>query len=440
MLELTALCIRSFKSYPDREYLFSDGTLEYRVFSKEYLAVGSVYELTCDSKGNSFNLINHAQKSLSDSKKLYAQICEKLESKLSVSSSLLLENETTLKFRPKLVEIAKKLFVAKKLSRPILLRFHGDADGISSAIALSSFISSRAYQQNSAIYSVKDALFDIDQLGQDPNPLVIFVDFGCAKLNLEGISILSSAGIEVIVVDHHPYEQKLPILYFNSVDYSENGSKYPAGYLCSEIANLLGVSKETLIDLSKTACAGDKSDILPLEKQNIAKALVLDFLAAHASFGNKLDFYKSVLQKEELFTSLFNRASEEIIAASAKARRTIKETKISNTRFFIFSLEDSVTKGEWPPSSKVTTFIFEELVKENPNDPIVCIGTNPRTLILRISDAAIAEGFETNSIAQKLKFAMPDFVESGGGHAKAGAIRVKEGFVSEVLRHLLREV
>jgi RecJ-like exonuclease len=200
----------------------------------------------------------------------------------------------------------------------------------------------------------------------------------------------------------------------------------------------LGSSKDFLLDLSKTACAADKSNVFEIDQKSVDKALVLDFLCAHASFGNKLEFYKSVLSKSDLFDSLLIRAKDEIIASSNKAKRTIKETIIQKTRFFVFSLEDSVTKGEWPPSSKVTTFIFEQLVKEFPNDPIVCIGTNPKTIILRINDLAINEGFETNVIVEKLKSSMPDFIESGGGHPKAGAIRVKEGFVKDVLNQILR--
>lgn len=438
MLELTALCTKTYRSFNDREYLFFDGEQEYKIIAKDYLATGSIYHLFCTQKGNSFVLDKFESLNSSDSKTAYEKICKKIAAKVSSASSLLLSNEDTLKFGEGLLIVAKKLFVAKKLNRPTLLRFHGDADGICSAIAMTSFLNCRTYQQNSAIYSVRDALFDIDQLGQDPNPLVVFVDFGSAKANFEGISILQSAGVEVLIVDHHPYEEKPPCTYFNSVDYCENGSKYPAGYLCSEIANILGSSKDFLLDLSKTACAADKSNVFEIDQKSVDKALVLDFLCAHASFGNKLEFYKSVLSKSDLFDSLLIRAKDEIIASSNKAKRTIKETIIQKTRFFVFSLEDSVTKGEWPPSSKVTTFIFEELVKEFPNDPIVCIGTNPKTIILRINDLAINEGFETNVIVEKLKSSMPDFIESGGGHPKAGAIRVKEGFVKDVLNQILR--
>ena len=94
-------------------------------------------------------------------------------------------------------------------------------------------------------------------------------------------------------------------------------------------------------------------------------------------------------------------------------------------------------RGEWPPSSKITTRVFDKLKGEN---ALICIGYTERSIIMRLNDAAVSAGLGANLLAEKMKASMGDFIEGGGGHAKAGAIRVKEGFVKEVLGQLLAEL
>jgi RecJ-like exonuclease len=102
-----------------------------------------------------------------------------------------------------------------------------------------------------------------------------------------------------------------------------------------------------------------------------------------------------------------------------------------------FPLENIVRKGEWPPSSKITTRVFDKMKDEK---PILCLGYTDRTIIMRLNDAAAALGLSANALAEKMKTSMADFVEGGGGHVRAGAIRARKGFVKEVLGQILKEV
>jgi RecJ-like exonuclease len=154
------------------------------------------------------------------------------------------------------------------------------------------------------------------------------------------------------------------------------------------------------------------------------------------SFGNNLDFYRNVMQNPELFTSIMRQADEAINDAAGKAMAKMKRQGEGAVEIITFPLEGIARKDEWPPSSKITTRVFDKLKAEK---PLLCIGYTDRSIIMRLNDAAVARGLDANALAAKLKTTMADFVEGGGGHMKAGAIRVKADFVKDVLNELVRE-
>ena len=437
------MIIKSTRGYgAEREFIATDGETDYSFVSKESIYLGQLLELDGEIDGTKIKVKTISVLKGKEAKEIESEIETKLARKFQIlNSPQILDCEMSRKIWPKIIEAAGKIMVAKKLGRPTIIRFHGDADGICSALAISSITYAKTYQQNSAIYGVRDALFDIETLGQEIRPLAIFVDFGSNDANYEGIKLLQSAGIEVMIIDHHPYSSPHPSWLLNPIDSeAQNGSKYPAGYLCAEIAAAAGADLLRMKELAKAACAGDKSEILQSDEKDITKALVLDFLAAHASFGNKLEFYKNVLAKEELYNSLAKQAEEEIAEAAKKAIKTVKEEKVGEITTYMFSLEPLVTKGEWPPSSKITTRVCDTLNLEKQNEPIFIIGYNPKTIIMRLNQKAAALGLDTNIIAKKALEVMPDFVESGGGHQQAGSIRVKEGFVKDVLNQIINDM
>lgn len=338
---------------------------------------------------------------------------------------------------PDLKRAAFELTFAKKSARSVLLRFHGDADGIAGAFAISAVLRVKSFQQNSAIYSVRDALRDISLIGQENAPMVILLDFGSSDDCTEALDLLAAGGIDYLVVDHHPYTQKDNGRIINPFKFGENASKYTAGVLSCEIAIACGLEQEKALSLAKIACSGDKSDVVHNDDEDAKKAMVLDFLASHISFGNNLEFYKNVMEKDELFRSILEQATESIESAAEKAIGRSKHIAIKELNVYYFPLEGIVKRGEWPPSSKVTTRVYDKL---GPKGALICIGYTERSIIIRINDGGIALGYSANELARMMRESMEDFVEGGGGHAKAGAIRVKEGFAKDVLNELIRKV
>ncbi len=405
-----------------KEYTLTDGNLEFSFQDSRTYHQGSFVSFELDGT----TPVNIKVLADEEAREAYRKIRDSVSVK---EGPLLLKDEITEMLAPKLKEAAKEIVASKKCGRTVHVRFHGDADGISAAFAINSVCHLKSFQQNSAVYSVKDALRDIGNFGQD-DPLILLLDFASSDQSLAGLELLKAAHIQHMIIDHHPIGRNSDVV--NPFTVTENGSRYTAGYLASEIAAMAGLDVEEAMDNAKVACAGDKSGILGSDESDREKAMVLDFLAAHSSFGNNLEFYRKVMKSEELFSSILLQARESIDDASSKV--AIKE-RSGKVRALHFSLENIVTKGEWPPSSKITTKIFED---NDTDAPLVVLGYNDRTIIIRLNDGAEKQGVSANGIAEQIKSSMGQFVEGGGGHVRAGAIRVKKGFVESVLNEIFR--
>lgn len=374
-----------------------------------------------------------------EAQKAYDRVAANVKKSAAVPAAPpLLDDELTAKLWPSMKEAALTLLCAKKLGRAVLLRFHGDADGVCGAFAITSVVNCRAFQQNSAIYSVRDALRDMAAIGQENRPLIVLLDFGSSDASMEGLGLLKAAGIESLIIDHHPPGKSNTWQMVSPFRVADNVSRYTAGYLACEIAVACGLPKERGMELARVACSGDKSDILASGEDDMRKALVLDFLASHVSFGNNLDFYKNVMSKDELFRSIMQQADESIEDAAEKAVAKSKKQQEGALEIVSFPLEALVKKGEWPSSSKITTRVYDKLCAQG-DRPILCLGYTDRSIIIRLNDRAAALGLSANELAEKIKSVMADFVDGGGGHVKAGAIRVKRGFSKDVLNELLRQ-
>jgi RecJ-like exonuclease len=436
LLELEGIVFRLRYFHGKKEYLVTNGKSDFSFSADDSIAQGSCIHLQGESTaGGMIRPLKLSVASGEDERRIYLNVRERIAESLSLPKEPpILNDENTRKFWPQLVRAASEILIAKKLGRFVVLHFHGDADGIVSAFAISSIIRCKALQQNAAVYSVKDALRDLAANGQE-RPLVILLDFGSASR--EGLDILRAAGVEYLVIDHHPYEQKENDAIVNPLKADAGFSKYTAGYLACEVACACGMNREEWYHWAKVACSGDKSEILNSGPEDAQKAMVLDFLASHVSFGNNLEFYKKVMGQDELFRSIAQQADESIEEAAQKAIGKMKVSESEKLKIISFPLENIVKKGEWPPSSKITTRVFDKLKGEK---PLLCMGYTNRSIIMRLNDAAAGLGLSANTLAEKMKTSMADFVEGGGGHVRAGAIRAKKGFVKEVLGQLVASI
>ncbi len=426
----------------ERKYFLKTGDASINFKSRDFFGNGAIVSLEGILESLADFTVKPEKITLLEGKEAddaYREIEKKTMHNAEINDSLLFENPASTALKGKISEIARKFIAAKELNRYVLLRFHGDADGIAGALALRKFLRFRAYQQNSAVYSPRDAVNDLGNLHHENKPLVVLLDFGTNEQSIDGLKLLKAGNLEVICIDHHPMhadaESNASVLLSPwTVEGLEDQSKYTAGYLASEIANACGAETG---NLAKIACAGDKSDVSEPGDEDRKTALVLDYLGAHTSFGNSLEFYAEVLKKEELYSSIYSQASEKINEALERAVPKVKKSEKNGIIVYTVQLEGVVEPKEFPNRSKVTTAVFEHFKTDL---PMITIGYGKRTLILRGNDAFLKRGNSFSEIVKKLSSSMKDFIMSGGGHAKAAAVRVEEGYEKSTVDRLIEEL
>lgn len=424
----------------------TDGRDDYGIITAEHLHHGDAVHVEGEPAGEMRIIATHILSAVGErADSIRKKVEENIVSSVPQSPAIL-KDQVTQSLWPLMRRAALKLMAAKKLGRSVILRFHGDADGICGAFALTKILPCRSFQQNSAAYTVRDALRDMAAIGQESHPLAILLDFGSGENCSEGLSLLKAAGIEYLVIDHHPMGRRAEgnASIVNPFKMAKEASRYTAGYLACEIAAACGLPEERARALARIACIGDKSAILGSDDADASKALVLDYLAAHTSFGNNLDFYRNVMEKQDLFDSIARQADETIEEAAGKAMKGMKTSSSEKIDIASFPLEGIAKRGEWPPSSKITTRVYDKLraraAGTGARRAVACIGYTDRSIIIRLDDAAASMGLNANELAMSVSQSMADFVEGGGGHAKAGAIRAKPGFVKEIVNELIRQM
>ncbi len=330
------------------------------------------------------------------------EIYDKVVSNITVEGDLKYLPEG---MKDRVLDFARELKIAKILNKRVGIRFHGDADGITSALIINKILRINSSQHHGVFYRPKDAIRDLEQ----NYDLLLLLDFGSSKESQDGLKIIESES-KVLIIDHHPPENSNSLNPWNF----NHDSRITTGVICGELAQLFGIDCELEMKIS---CAADKSDYLKPSEDHKKTALALDYAAMHSA-GN-LKFYQKIISKESLRDALYLEAKE-------KVDSVVEKTKIKTTgNIAYFNLDDLVKKGEWPPPGKVTTEIFERYSFD------AVIGKVKKTLILRSSNLNLLQ------VIERIKSMFGDIIESGGGHKKAGSIRVKEGFEEDVLNQLV---
>ncbi|MDO8339637.1 MAG: OB-fold nucleic acid binding domain-containing protein [Candidatus Burarchaeum sp.] len=331
--------------------------------------------------------------------------------------------------------------------RPILIRYNGDADGICAGLALKRAIESvmggdvkrRLFfaQNNPAIYSPGDALRDISIIRMLPErmekPLFLLVDFAANSESVEALELVKGAGVELAIIDHHPFDSKAPTLLdcFVSPLTCNGTSHYCAGLLAGEVAKR--VSDVDVSDLQRTAMAGDKSRLAAPSEEHERLATAVDFLAIYQKDTSTLDFFDTSFQDKAFMESVYNQAVAKMRQSHAIAKEFVKIKDLPNGfKLCKIKLDAAAKKGEFPTKGKTTGSIHDELAAQN-DVPIVTLGYGERMISIRANLKAKERGFNASRMIDQLKAEMKNAVESGGGHDVAASIKVNKGFGKIVL-------
>jgi len=328
--------------------------------------------------------------------------------------------------------VARKLKVAELLSSFNVMRYHGDADGISAAFQLS-FLPALKFQQNGPHYTARDALTDVQNAQHAPAKLLLLLDF--VGEEEEGLEIAKAGGFDVVVLDHHEHKPHEGVLEVNPWHYGLDSS-YTAGYLAYEVARLLGKGQEEWLGPS---LAGDKSELFPYTKEDRERALVMDFLATTSS-SSSLDFYRKTLSDQALFKTILMQAEDSMLELKQIIVRMVKKRQVGNATVYLLNTDAVKRRRDFPSRAKLTTLLFE-MVKDK---EALAIGYSSRVVTFRLSPSLAEKGVDVRRIIEDIKAKYSDIVVSGGGHPRAGSVIFLEGYkdlvVEEALKALARAV
>ena len=137
---------------------------------------------------------------------------------------LMVESEVIARLRPKMKEVAKEIRRAILKSKPIVVRHHADADGMSAAVAIEAAIlplirevggadaeyyNYRRAPSKAPFYELEDVTKDLSYALEDHSrhdqkmPLIVLLDNGSTEEDVPAMKQAQIYGLEMLVVDHH---------------------------------------------------------------------------------------------------------------------------------------------------------------------------------------------------------------------------------------------
>jgi len=139
-------------------------------------------------------------------------------------AGFLVESAIMAKLKPAMLSVAKEIRRAVFKSKPIVLRHHADADGITAAMAIETAIlplikevggpdaeyyNYRRAPSKAPFYELEDVTKDLSYALEDQTrhgqkmPLVILMDNGSTEEDVPAMKHAQVYGLEMLVVDHH---------------------------------------------------------------------------------------------------------------------------------------------------------------------------------------------------------------------------------------------
>ena len=374
------------------------------------------------------------------------------------SASILPDDEVLLRMGKDFEKAASiiKSYVDRR--SPIVIRYHGDCDGICSAISIYLSIKRMVgekdwpeyrkklliFKNPSPMYSIPSVLDDIElvrHMQSSAPPLAILLDFSVNSESLETLKTLRRTKFDIVIADHHPPEAEVKQIATLLVSPWLHGgnSDYAAGLVAGEIARKLrpfdGIS-----ELEKISLTGDRSKLPIKQEEHInRKALVLDFMSSSDDFAESLETYYPVLKDSKKVDSVYKTAMKKIEDVRKQALNYSKLKELDNGFKVVLVRLEKLKVGKFPPKGRICGEVHDEFSKKL-DAPLVTVAYNDRAMHIRANTKAREAGFNANRLIGELKSEMSNAIESGGGHDVAAGIRLNAGFERMVRDELVKKI
>ncbi|MFW5747116.1 MAG: DHH family phosphoesterase [Nanoarchaeota archaeon] len=379
-----------------------------------------------------------------------------------------IQSEILEALRPEFEKAADYIDQCIRRGRPIIIRHHNDCDGWAGAIALERAIYSRIRQEKgkyafryytraaspSPYYSMSDSVRDMTQgvssRFTDEKPLIIIVDNGSTEQDVMAIRHGKVFGADFIVIDHHFFgDDRITPLVKAHINPHRIAEDHPftAGMLCMEMALMLHAPEVLVKPLAALSGAGDRVEnrqyqvmaqecgYEPEQLRKLAKTI--DYLITKLHFGDTQEYVDILFggdrgQQEKLIAAIFpevERMEEKSLAiADANAHRE----NHGDTCLQILRYEEVFSRhSSYPKKGKVVGMLHDKAG----DGKVVTAGVSDGSITLRATDE---QDFSLHEFLAKVRAELPASFAEGGGHARAGTIRVCPSTTEEVL-DMLRE-
>ncbi|MDK2891871.1 DHH family phosphoesterase [Methanohalophilus sp.] len=423
-----------------------------------------------------------SMKHLSGEREKYvkARIDAALDKKAEPSDiEFLIESEVMEALRPAMRDVARVIKKAVIRSRPILLRHHADADGMTAAVAIEKAILPMILEINGAdsehyfykrapskapFYEMMDVTKDISFALEDSErhgqklPLIVMVDNGSTDEDVPAMKHVELYGMDMVVVDHHHPHESVDRYLKAHVNPAHVGGDFgvTAGMLSVEVARMINPDvTEKIKHLPAVSAVGDRSeapeaeryiqlvsDTYPIEKLK-KMALALDFEAYWLKFSSGKHIIDDILnlsvspRHSKLVSLLCEQANEMINEQLDACLPNVKSTELPNGAIMnVLDVENYAHKFTFPPPGKTSGEVHDRLCQKYEGKPVITIGYGPDFAVIR------SRGVKMN-IPQMVRELHDELVGAGvngGGHLVVGSIKFVEGMRKEVLSRLAEKV
>lgn len=400
-----------------------------------------------------------------------------------IPPKFLVENEIVEKLKSSFIKAATEIRLAIIQDRPIIVRHHNDTDGYSSGFALERAILPLVEEQHGSekagwefftrapcmapFYEIDDSIRDtalsLRNVAKFSNkmPLIIIADNGSSPEDLMAIKQGKVHGSDFIVVDHHFFDKDVISsevkVHINPFLVNENGSKYSAGMLCSELARFVNPNVKNINQIPAMSGYADRIDIenpeimreyLKIaEKEGYTKKLLSDISLVIEYVSSKVRFMEVREYIEVLFGEPRNRQKElvELMAPYIRAmdekglkiaKANVKLEKIGKTTLQIIHIEESFPGfGFFPKPGRAVGLVHDDIQSEKGITNLITAGIMNTAITLRATDEA---NFSVHELIKFIDKKLPYAFVEGGGHKNAGSITFLPNKKDEVVK-LLKE-
>ncbi|MDD5474506.1 MAG: DHH family phosphoesterase [Candidatus Methanoperedens sp.] len=391
----------------------------------------------------------------------------------------LVKSEVLEKLKPRMKNAAKLIRKAVFKSRPIIIRHHADADGITSAIAIERALlpllrevggsdADRHFYRRSPskapFYELEDVTKDLTFALEDKErfsqkmPLVVLMDNGATEEDMPAMKQAIIYGVDIMVIDHHHPDGTIDSMVLEHANPAYAGGDFgiTTGMLGTEIARMINPDvTEEIKHLPAVSAVGDRSAAPEAElyKSLVAEkykpedlknmALALDYEAFWQRFNDGRGIMNDILnlgsnvRHQQIVKLLCEQANAAITEQLEASMPNVKTQKLANGAILnVIDVENFAHKFTFPPPGKTSGEIHDRLCTQYSGQPVVTIGYGPDFAVLR------SKGVKMNipQIVKELHSEIKGAGVSGGGHLVVGSIKFVEGMRKEVLAKLAEKI